>query len=272
MLAYIDGVVMVAGVVGERIKELRLRRGLTQDGLASRIGVSRQTISNWEVGQTTVSTAYLASIAEALKVDETDLVARPAQRDTGTRFNLRADDREATAESQRSGGAHGSAGARSRSSGFATEDRNVSGRVEDLRSAEAQRLPIYRWGSLGDPRDQFSAPYPDRLDYPPLGREQLVGPNGFGVEVRGVSMVGRDLRDGDVCWINPDRGYRVGDLVLALVSDHEDDAGMVIKTFARTEVGDCLLSETDTGKSTVVCQSFRIIGPVVWIERGFPPR
>lgn len=149
---------------------------------------------------------------------------------------------------------------------------NVAGRLEDLRGSGVKPLPIYRWGSLGDPRDEFSAPYPDRLEYPPLGREHLVGANGFGVEVRGTSMVGRDLHDGDVCWINPDRSYRLGDLVLALVTDGEGEGGMVIKTYAQTEVGDCLLSETDAGKSPVACREFHIVGPVVWIVRGFPPR
>jgi hypothetical protein len=43
------------------------------------------------------------------------------------------------------------------------------------------------------------------------------------------------------------------------------NAGMVVKTYARTDVGDCLLSETEQGRSTVVCREFRIIGPVVGI-------
>lgn len=244
-------VFVVASSVGERVKELREQRRLTQEALAARIGVTRKTVSNWEIGETKVSTAHLPAIALALRVQEADLVGNSATGDpavsrvlptsTGTVLNP-------------------------------SDEGNVSGRVEDLRGPDVGRRPIYRWGSLGDPRDHFSAPYPDRLDYPPLGREHLVGPNGFGVEVRGSSMVGRDVRDGDICWINPDRSYRIGDLVLALLTDESDEGGMVIKTYARADVGDCLMSEAVDGRSTVVCDSFKIIGPVVWIERGFPPR
>lgn len=268
----------MASPVGERVKELRTERRLTQEQLAARVGVSRKTVSNWEIGETTVSTAHLAAIAAALGVRETDLVgdyarydaarssagARgqssgyPTHRDTGTRFNLR-DPNEQNIRPAVIGG----------------EERigsNVVGRVDDLRGPGAKPLPIYRWGSLGDPRDHMSAPSPDREDYPPTGRETMIGPNGFGVEVRGESMVGRDIRDGDVCWVNPDRPYRLGNVVLALVDTGDGDSGMVIKVYTRTDVGDCLMSEPESGKTLVIGHEFKIIGPVVWIQRGFPPR
>jgi repressor LexA len=93
----------------------------------------------------------------------------------------------------------------------------------------------------------------------------LIGPNGFGVVVKGDSMAGRGIFDGDVVWVNPERPYSVGKVVLALVSDVGGEAGMVVKTYARTEVGDCLLSETAAGRSPVVCREFKVIGPVVGI-------
>ena len=40
---------------------------------------------------------------------------------------------------------------------------------------------------------------------------------------------------------------------------------MVVKTFAQTEVGECLMSETADGRSPVVCHEFKVIGPVVGI-------
>ena len=126
-------------------------------------------------------------------------------------------------------------------------------------------LPVFRWGACGDPRDQESPPDPDRLEYPPPGRETLIGPNGFGVVVKGDSMAGRGIFDGDVVWVNPERAYAVGKVVLALVSDVGGEAGMVVKTYARTEVGECLLSETAAGRSPVVCREFKVIGPVVGI-------
>ncbi|MCI6486454.1 MAG: helix-turn-helix domain-containing protein [Clostridiales bacterium] len=38
--------------VGKNIKDLRQGRGLTQDELAERLFVSRQTVSNYELGRT----------------------------------------------------------------------------------------------------------------------------------------------------------------------------------------------------------------------------
>jgi SOS-response transcriptional repressor LexA len=142
---------------------------------------------------------------------------------------------------------------------------NVLGNVDQVRAAGSRPLPVFRWGACGDPRDQESPPDPDHLEYPPPGRETLIGPNGFGVVVKGDSMAARGIFDGDVVWVNPERPYAVGKVVLALVSDFGGDAGMVVKTYARTEVGDCLLSETATGRSPVVCREFKVIGPVVGI-------
>jgi transcriptional regulator with XRE-family HTH domain len=240
----------MASELGERIKELRSARRLTQDQLAARVGVSRKTISNWETGETSISTDDLPAIAAALGVRQSELLEGPDPPGVGSRRHDPLD-------------TDGQRGA----------DRfNVNGRREDLRATGAKPLPIYRWGSLGDPRDRDSA-FEDRWDYPPLGRERVVGPNGFGVDVRGDSMAGRGIRDGDTCWVNPERNWRFGDVVLALISDNDGEGGMVVKTYAQLDVGDCLVSETEAGRSTVVCDHFKIIGPVVLISpRPFPPR
>ena len=37
--------------VGEKIKNLRINKGLTQDELADRLGISRHLVSKWELGQ-----------------------------------------------------------------------------------------------------------------------------------------------------------------------------------------------------------------------------
>ena len=78
-------------------------------------------------------------------------------------------------------------------------------------------------------------------------------------------MAGRGIGDGDIVWVNPERPYQLGKVVLALVSDVNGAAGMVVKTYAHTDVGECLLSETTSGRSPVVCREFKIIGPVVGI-------
>lgn len=144
---------------------------------------------------------------------------------------------------------------------------NVAGRLDETRPLEARRLPVFRWGAAGDPRNQDSSPDADHEEYPPVGRESLVGPNGFGVLVRGESMARHGIHDNDVVWINPDRPYRMGRPVLARVwngSGHE--CGMVVKILRRNdEQSDRLWG--DDGE--VQCGHFDIIGPVVGISPAF---
>lgn len=52
--------------LGERIQERRTGLHLSQDDLASRLGVTRQTISNWECGRTTPDAVSLSRIATCL--------------------------------------------------------------------------------------------------------------------------------------------------------------------------------------------------------------
>ena len=40
-------------VIGEKITELRKKYNYTQENLAEKIGVTRQTLSNWEKNKTT---------------------------------------------------------------------------------------------------------------------------------------------------------------------------------------------------------------------------
>ena len=36
--------------IGEKIRRIRIERGLTQEELAEKVYVTRQTVSNWETG------------------------------------------------------------------------------------------------------------------------------------------------------------------------------------------------------------------------------
>ena len=57
-----------------KVKELRLARGMTQEELSRKSGVSRQTISNLENDDITVtSTNTLARIARALDAKVSDI-------------------------------------------------------------------------------------------------------------------------------------------------------------------------------------------------------
>jgi len=64
--------------IGETIRELRRRRGMTQQALAAAAGVSQGQLSRLENGETiNPSQQTLLGIAEALHVTLTDLIGRP---------------------------------------------------------------------------------------------------------------------------------------------------------------------------------------------------
>lgn len=50
--------------IGETIKALRVRKQISQLDLANQLGVSRQTVSNWETGKTVPSLDYMTIMAE----------------------------------------------------------------------------------------------------------------------------------------------------------------------------------------------------------------
>jgi len=55
--------------IGTRIRAARRNRGLTQDQLAERVGVSRSAVAQWETGRTGQVTGNLSRIAEVLDVN-----------------------------------------------------------------------------------------------------------------------------------------------------------------------------------------------------------
>ena len=227
--------------LGLRIAGLRHAAGWSQRRLADAAGVSHGYIALLELGRLPSPGKFrLDAVARALNLRTSDALlaaAAPVILEAAPRLRP----------------------------GTANEVGNVLGGLEQLRPAGMRPLPVFRWGSCGDPRDRESPPDPDHLEYPPAGRETLIGPSGFGVVVKGESMAGRGIYDGDIVWVNPERPYQLGKVVLALVSDVNGAAGMVVKTYAHTDVGECLLSETTSGRSPVVCREFKIIGPIVGI-------
>jgi SOS-response transcriptional repressor LexA len=242
--------------LGQRIAGLRHAQGWSQRRLADAAGVSHGYVAQLELGRLPSPGKFrLDAIARALNLRTSDAFFNDAVPDAPPAAHISIENVPGNI----------TLAARERSSGSGARS-NVRGGLDQLRPAGAQPLPVFRWGSCGDPRDDESAPDPDHLEFPPPGRETLIGRNGFGVMVKGESMAGRGIFDGDVVWINPERPYQIGKVVLALVTDVGGEAaGMVVKTYARTDVGDCLMSETAHARSPVVCREFKIIGPVVGI-------
>ncbi len=242
--------------LGQRIAGLRHAQGWSQRRLAEAAGVSHGYVAQLELGRLPSPGKFrLDAIAHALNLRTSDALFNDLA--LASPFEPPPD---ASAEnvSNLLAAQDGLASTRTPS--------NVLGGLDQLRPPDARPLPVFRWGSCGDPRDRESPPDPDHLEFPTPGRETLIGHNGFGVMVKGDSMAGRGIYDGDVVWINPERAYQIGKVVLALVTDVDGEAaGMVVKTYARTDVGECLMSETAHERSPVVCREFKIIGPVVGI-------
>lgn len=64
--------------IGKNIRDLRTSRNMTQDELAEKLFVTRQTVSNYETGRSRPDVEMLASIAQALNTDANTLLYGPA--------------------------------------------------------------------------------------------------------------------------------------------------------------------------------------------------
>jgi len=66
-------------MLSDNIKTIRKNRGFTQEELAARLHVTRQTISKWEKGYSVPDAELLSRMAEILEVSVTELLGAPAQ-------------------------------------------------------------------------------------------------------------------------------------------------------------------------------------------------
>ncbi|WP_019679936.1 helix-turn-helix domain-containing protein [Ruminococcus flavefaciens] len=66
-----------------KLYELRKQKGFSQEELANRLNVSRQTVSKWEVGDSTPDMEKLAAISDlfGISLDELVLDKTPVQND-----------------------------------------------------------------------------------------------------------------------------------------------------------------------------------------------
>ncbi|MDN3460534.1 helix-turn-helix transcriptional regulator [Rhodococcus sp. APC 3903] len=70
----------VRGFRADRLRELRVKAGLTPDDLSVRLGASRQSVSHWETGRSTPAPPVLKQIAQELDVSISVLVPIPDNR------------------------------------------------------------------------------------------------------------------------------------------------------------------------------------------------
>mgnify|MGYP002658112992 FL=1 len=61
--------------MNEKVKSLRIRKGMTQEELSKKAGISRQTLNYIETGKTVnITVATLMKLAEVLECKADDLV------------------------------------------------------------------------------------------------------------------------------------------------------------------------------------------------------
>ena len=66
--------------VGKNIKKLRKEKNITQDQLAEQLHVTRQAISNWEIGKTQPDIETLSAMAEYFEVTVEELIYETPQK------------------------------------------------------------------------------------------------------------------------------------------------------------------------------------------------
>lgn len=64
-------------MLAENIKTVRKQRGMTQEELAARLNVVRQTVSKWEKGLSVPDAELLKKLAEILETDVSTLLGAP---------------------------------------------------------------------------------------------------------------------------------------------------------------------------------------------------
>ena len=55
--------------LSKTLYELRKRKGMSQEELAGLLGVSRQTVSNWELGETSPNAAQLLQLSKIFNIN-----------------------------------------------------------------------------------------------------------------------------------------------------------------------------------------------------------
>ena len=73
--------------LGNNIQTLRKKKGLSQEKLAEKISVTRQTISNWELGETSPNPEQLILLSKQFDISIDELVENDAMSSGSSREN-----------------------------------------------------------------------------------------------------------------------------------------------------------------------------------------
>jgi transcriptional regulator with XRE-family HTH domain len=70
---------------GQKLLSLRKKKGLSQDELGGQLNVSRQTVSKWELGETTPEMDKLITISDFFNISLDELVKGTATSDVNSK-------------------------------------------------------------------------------------------------------------------------------------------------------------------------------------------
>lgn len=83
---------MIIMEFNNKLYELRKQKGLSQEELANRLNVSRQTVSKWEVGESTPDMEKLVAISELFDISLDELVLDKAvKKDEASEQKVKSD-------------------------------------------------------------------------------------------------------------------------------------------------------------------------------------
>lgn len=75
--------------IGLRLRDLRIRRGLTQVELARAVGINQSALSDYETGTVRLHAALVAGFAKALKASADEILGLQAPKQTAQKLDRR---------------------------------------------------------------------------------------------------------------------------------------------------------------------------------------
>lgn len=212
--------------IGERIKKIREGLYMKQVDLAELVGLSRNTIINYEKGRRDVTARDLVAIAHALNVSFAYLIGEKGAEATSARIKKMVDIPLLSIAAVASCGG------------------------VDMSTVE----------TISITQSTFSTYSEDRKP--------------FGITTEGNSMEGAGITEGSIAIINPAEEVRSGDMALVCLDDN-----WFIKWVIYKPNGEIELRSANSNYQPITVDKeyasdpswFRIIGKVVWIDKGCAP-